>query len=97
MIRRKARVLVRHRVHAEPRCHQSMLQVSGAVVCLPSLMRQVAVPCEQVRWTCEPSPAKFPTLQIQAKGVLLLAVDLPIIYREIRSLQATVFPKIELI
>jgi len=24
-------------------------------------------------WTCEPSPAKFPTLQIQAKGVFLLA------------------------
>ena len=73
MIRRKARVLVRHRVHAEPRRHQSILQVSGAVVCLPSLMRQIAVACEQVRWTCEPSSAKFPTLQIQAKGVFLLA------------------------
>ena len=25
--------------------------------------------CEQVLWTCEPSPAKSPTLRIKAKGV----------------------------
>jgi len=55
---------VAHWVHAQPTSHQIMLQVSGT---------EVRIPCEQVRWTCEPSPAKFPTLQIQAKGVFLLA------------------------
>ena len=42
--------------------------------CLPSLMRKVAVPCEQVLWTCEPSPAKSPTWRIKAKGVAFFAV-----------------------
>ena len=37
-------------------------------------MRQVAVAREQVLWTCEPSPAKSPTLRIKAKDVALLIV-----------------------
>ena len=51
-----------------------VVHIASAVVCLPSLTRQVTVACEQVLWTCEPSPAKSPTLRIKAKGVALLIV-----------------------
>ena len=68
-------VLVRHRVGIQPHRHQLVVHIPCTVVCLPSLMRQEAVACEQVLWTCEPSPAKSPTLRIKAKGVALLTVS----------------------
>ena len=68
-------VLVRHLVDTQPHRHQLVVHIPCTVVCLPSLMRQEAVACEQVLWTCEPSPAKSPTLRIKAKGVALLTVS----------------------
>lgn len=53
-------VLVCHRVDGKPHRHQFVVHISGA---------EVSVACEQVLWTCEPSPAKSPTLRIKAKGV----------------------------
>jgi len=41
---------------------------------VPNLMRQVAVACEQVLWTCEPIPSKSPTLRIKAMYVALIIV-----------------------
>ena len=61
---RQARILVRHRVDTQEQARERW----GVVACT-----EVVKSCEQVRWTCKPSPAKSPTLRIKAKGVFFLA------------------------
>ena len=83
-----ARIFVRHRVDAQKQSRKRRVIVPRA---------EVVKSCEQVRWTCEPSPAKSPTLRIKAKGVFFFACESERVFVGITMLIINIFqtPKID--